>query len=44
MIKAVPSNALGYTLYARSCMNFQQHKGAAAFLDRGLKVGSRKHS
>jgi hypothetical protein len=36
MCKALPQHPLGYSLFARCCMNNQQMGVAAAFLDRGL--------
>eukprot|EP00882_Tetradesmus_deserticola_P021047 GHRQ01022765.1.p1 GENE.GHRQ01022765.1~~GHRQ01022765.1.p1 ORF type:complete len:205 (+),score=89.53 GHRQ01022765.1:158-772(+) len=36
MCKALPQHPLGYSLFARCCMNNQQMGVAAAFLERGL--------
>mmetsp|Transcript_7115 Transcript_7115/g.12234 ORF Transcript_7115/g.12234 Transcript_7115/m.12234 type:complete len:440 (-) Transcript_7115:214-1533(-) len=38
LIKQVPTNALGYVLYCRSCLGFQQHRVAYMFATKGQAV------
>lgn len=40
MCKALPDHPLGYSLFARCCMNNQQMGVAAAFLERGLAAAA----
>lgn len=34
---------MGFVLYARSCLGFQQHRTAHLFSDKGIAVAEREH-
>jgi hypothetical protein len=39
--RQVPDCPLGFVLYARSCLGFQQHRTAHVFSDKGVLVADR---
>uniref|UniRef100_A0A7S3VJ40 Uncharacterized protein n=1 Tax=Dunaliella tertiolecta TaxID=3047 RepID=A0A7S3VJ40_DUNTE len=41
LVKHVPDCPLGFVLYARSCLGFQQHRTANIFADKGVLVADR---
>mmetsp|Transcript_12999 Transcript_12999/g.23119 ORF Transcript_12999/g.23119 Transcript_12999/m.23119 type:complete len:441 (-) Transcript_12999:620-1942(-) len=38
LVKRAPENPMGYSLYARACLQFQQHKAAYVFATKGVVI------